>query len=184
LPLDVLLGMGQLLFDPGDVEIHAAVRRASPALHFAVDAARDVIPRQQLRRTAGVLVALGVAPALLGVGSCLRFVVVGDVVEHESTAFTVLQNAALASNTFGDEKPPDAGRPDHPRRMELDELHVDQLRAGAIRKADPVSSPFPTVAGYLVGAARPARRQDDRLGRKKMKAAALAIVSDDSGGLT
>src|SRR4029079_610194 len=60
----------------------------------------------------------------------------------------------------------------------------DRPRAGAIRKADPVSSPFPTVAGYLVGAARPARRQDDRLGRKKMKAAALAIVSDDSGGLT
>jgi hypothetical protein len=35
-----------------------------PAFHLAIDTTRDVISRQQLRRTTGVLVALGVPPAL------------------------------------------------------------------------------------------------------------------------
>ena len=65
LPLDVLGGVRELLLDPRDVEEHAAVRAPAPGLDLAVDAARDVVARQQLRRAAGRLVALRVAPALL-----------------------------------------------------------------------------------------------------------------------
>ena len=63
LALDVLLGVRELLLDPRDVEKHAAVRDSAPGLDLAVDAARHVIAREQLRRTARALVALRVAPA-------------------------------------------------------------------------------------------------------------------------
>ena len=63
----------KLLLDPGDVEEHAAVRAAAAGLDFAHDAARDVIARQQLRRTARVLVALRVAPAFFFVVGGLGF---------------------------------------------------------------------------------------------------------------
>ena len=46
---------GSLLLDPGDVEEHAAVRAAAAGLDFAVDAARDVVAREQLGRTVAVL---------------------------------------------------------------------------------------------------------------------------------
>ena len=56
--------IGELLFDPGNIEKYAAVRAAASGLDLAIDAARDVIARQQLRRAAGALVALSVTPAL------------------------------------------------------------------------------------------------------------------------
>ena len=94
--------------------IHAMSRKTPPCgdaaarLHLAVDAARDVIARQQLRRTTGGLVALRVAPAFFRVRGRLRLVVVGDVVEHEAAAFAVLQDAAFAAHAFGDENALDA----------------------------------------------------------------------------
>ena len=80
-----------------DVEEHAAVRQSAACLDLADDAAGDVIAGQQLGRAPGALVALRVAPALLGIRRRLRLVVVRDVVEHESTALGVLQHAALAA---------------------------------------------------------------------------------------
>ena len=46
----------------------------------------DVVAREQLRRPAGVLVALRVPPAFFRVGCRLRAVVLRDVVEHEALA--------------------------------------------------------------------------------------------------
>ena len=86
LALDVLLGVRQPLLDPRDVEEHAAVRAAAALLDLAVDAARDVVARQQLGRPARRLVALGVAPALFLVVGRLVAVRLGDVVEHEAAA--------------------------------------------------------------------------------------------------
>ena len=172
---------GQLLLDPRDVEEDAAVRRAAARLHLAVDAPRDVIARQQLGWPTGALVALGVAPALFGVGRGLRLVVVGNVVEHESAALAVLEDAALAAHAFRDEDALDAGRPHHPRGMELDELHVDQFGARPIGQRVAVGGAFPAVAGHLVGAAGAARRQDDGLCREDVEAAALAVVGDRPG---
>ena len=173
---------GQLLLDPRDVEEDAAVRGAAPRLHFAVDAARDVIARQQLRRTARVLVALRVAPSFLRIRGRLRLVVVGDVVEHEAAAFAVLQDAAFAANAFGDENAADARRPHHPGGMELDELHVDQLGASAIGERVAVAGSFPAVARDLVGAPGAAGREDDGLRGEEMEAAALAVVGHRAGG--
>ena len=156
----------QLFLDPRDVEEDAAVRRSAARLDLAVDAARDVVARQQLRRTPGALVALRVAPAFFRIGRRLRLVVVGDVVEHEAAAFAVLEDAAFAAHAFGHEDALDARRPDHPGRMELDELHVDQLGAGAIGQRVAVAGAFPAVARDLVGAADAAGGEDDRLGRR------------------
>ena len=60
---DVLGGVRQLLFDPRDVEIDAAVWRAATGFDFAIDAAGDVIARQKFGRTVARLVALRVSPA-------------------------------------------------------------------------------------------------------------------------
>ena len=164
--------------------IHAMSRKTPPcgdprpALTSRIDAARDVIARQQLGRTPRALVALRVAPALFRIRRRLRLVVVGDVVEHEAAAFAVLQHAAFAAHALGDEDALDARRPDHPGRMELDELHVDELGAGAKRQRVAVAGAFPTVARDLVGAADAAGREDHRLGGEDVEAAALAVVGD------
>ena len=157
------------------------MRRAAAGLDLAVDAAGDVVAGQQLGRTPRGLVALRVAPALLGIRGGLRLVVVGDVVEHESTALGVLQHAAFAAHALGDEDALDARRPDHPGGMELDELHVDQLGAGAIGQRVAVAGALPAVAGHLVGAADAAGRQHDRLGLEQLEAAALAVVAERAG---
>ena len=77
--LDVLGRVRQLLFDPGDIQKNAAVRAAAAFPHFAHDAARHVIARQQLGRTARVLVALGIAPAFFGRVGGLILVVSGGI---------------------------------------------------------------------------------------------------------
>src|SRR5688572_31039749 len=178
----MFLGVRQLFLDPRDIEVNTAVRRATARLDLAVDAAGDVIARQQLGRTAGALVLLGVAPAFFGIRSGLRFVVVGDVVEHEAPALAVLEDPAFATHTLGDENAAHAGRPDHSGRMELDELHVDQFGAGTVRQRVSVAGALPAVAGDLVGTADAAGRQDHRLRREYMKAPTLAVVSQHAGG--
>ena len=113
-----------------------AVRRAPAFLDLAHDAARDVIAGEQFRRTARVLVALGVTPALFLIVGRLRFVVLRNEIEHETLALIVRQDAAFAAHPFGDEHPAHARRPDHSGGMELDVFHVDQLRAGVVSRAN------------------------------------------------
>ena len=62
--------------------------------------------------------------------------------------------------------------------MKLDELHVDQLRAGVIGERMPVAGVFPTVARDLVGLADSAGREHDRFRAKNFESAALAIVAE------
>ena len=47
--------------------------------------------------------------------------------------------------------------------MELHELHVDQLRAGAIGERVPVARALPAVAGDAIGPPDAAGREDDAL---------------------
>ena len=47
---DVFLGVRHFFLDPGNVEIHTAVRTAAPGLDFPHNAAGDVIAREQFRR--------------------------------------------------------------------------------------------------------------------------------------
>jgi len=135
----------QLFLYPCNVEVDAAVRRAASGFYFPIDAACDVIARQQLGRTICGLVALRVSPTFLRVLGSLVLVVVGNVVEHEALTLVVLQDPAFAANTFGHEDAADARRPNHARRMELDELHVDQFCSSVIRKRVAVAGSFPAV---------------------------------------
>ena len=65
--------------------------------------------------------------------------------------------------------------------MELDELHVDQLGAGAVGQRVPVAGALPAVAGDAVGAPDAAGREHDRLGAKQLEPAALALVAEGPG---
>ena len=169
------------LLDPGDVEEDAAVRAAAPLRHLAHDAARDVVARQQLGRAAGVLVALGVAPALLFVVGGLAAVVLRDVVEHEPPALVVAQHAALAAHALRHQDAAHARRPDHARGMELHELHVLQLGAGVVGERVAVAGVLPAVAGDLEGPADAAGGQHDRPCAEQPEPAPLAIVAERAG---
>ena len=62
--------------------------------------------------------------------------------------------------------------------MELDELHVDQLRAGVVGERMAVAGVFPTVARDLVGSPDAAGGEHDRFRAKNFEPAALAIVTE------
>ena len=102
LPLDVLRRIGDFLFDPGDVEKDAAMRRAASRLDFAHDASRDVIARQQFGRPPCSLLALTVMPTLQFVVGDLSLIGVRNIVENESSAFGVAQNSAFPPHSFRD----------------------------------------------------------------------------------
>ena len=152
--LDVLGPLGEALLDPGDVEEDAAVRAAAPLAHLFHDLARHVVAGEELGRTARVLVPLRVLPPLFLAVGRLRFVVVRDVVEHEALAVLVAQHAPLAAHALGHEDPLHRRRPDHPGRVELDELHVHQIGARVVGQRVAVAGVLPAVAGDLEGAAR------------------------------
>ncbi len=142
---------------------------------------RHVVASEQLRRPAGVLVALRVTPALLGIGRGLRFIIVGNVVEHEPLAVLVAQHAALAAHALRDQDALYARRPNHASGVKLDELHVHQLRACVISERVAVASAFPRIAGDLIGAAQAAGGDHHRLGLKNLEAATFAVVAKRSG---
>ena len=181
LALDVLLGLGDVLLDPGDVEEDAAVRRAAAGFDFAVDAAGDVVAGEEFGRAARVLVALRVAPAFFFVVGGLLFVEVGDVVEHEAAAFAVAQHAAFAAHAFGDENAAHADGPDHAGGMELDELHVLEFGSDTVGKGEAVAGVFPAVAGDFEGAADAAGGEDYGFRLPELEAAFFAVVSAGSG---
>src|SRR5262249_33846225 len=87
-------------------------------------------------------------------------------------------DAALAAHPLGHQDAADRRRPDHPRRVELDELHVDQLGAGVVAEAVAVAGILPAVAGDLVRLADAAGRQHHRLGPEDDEPAALAVVAE------
>ncbi len=62
--------------------------------------------------------------------------------------------------------------------MKLDELHVDQFRAGVIRERVPVACIFPTVARDFVGPANAAGGKHDRFCFENSETTALAFVTE------
>ena len=157
------------------------MRAAAPLAHLLHDAPRDVIAREQLGRTARVLVALRVAPAFLLVVGGLVAVVLGDVVEHEATAFAVHEDPALAAHAFGDEDSAHARRPDHSCRMELHELHVLERRARVVRERVSVAGVFPAVARDAERSADAAGGEHNGLGGEELEPSPLAVVAQRAG---
>ena len=164
-----------------DVEEDAAVWCAAAGLDLAVDGPGDLVTRQQLGRP---LVVLGVGvPAvrlLLGVG-VLRAEDVRHVVEHEPLALGVAQDSPVAAHRLRHEDALDRRRPDHARRVELDELHVDQGGAGAQGERMAVAGVLPGVAGDLEGLADPAGGEDDRRRLEQHEPPRLAPVPEGTG---
>ena len=167
----------------GDVEVDAAVRGAAAFLDLGVDRAGDLVAGQQVRGAPGGVVVLEpLVGLLLGLG-VLAFEDVGDVVEHEPLALGVLQHSAVTAHTLGDEDALDRQRPDHPRRVELDELHVDQCRAGPQRQRVAVAGVLPGIRGHLVGLADAAGGQHHRGRLEQHELAGLAVVAERAGNL-
>ena len=157
-----------------------------PFADLGVDGPRDVVAGGQLGRPPRVgLLALGQrghpAGGLLVGGRVFGPAVLGQVVPHEPHAVLVAQDPALTADGLGHEQAADAGRPDHPGRVELDELHVDELGARLVGQRLAVAAVLPRVRGDLVGLADPAGREDDRPGREDDRLARRPPVTDGAG---
>ena len=161
--------VGNLLFNPGDVEEYAAVRASPSFPHLTPNAAGHVVARQQFRRAPGVLVTLGITPAFfLGIGG-LVYIKRRNVLEHEALAVSVPKYSSFATHSFRNQNAAHAGRPDHSRRMELHKFHVHQRRARIVGESVAIAGIFPAVAGDLESSSNPSRRQHDGFGAKQVK---------------
>src|SRR5206468_1114692 len=82
-----------------------------------------------------------------------------------------------ATHTFGHQDSHHTRRPDHPGRMKLHKLHVDQIRPRVISECVTVASVFPAVTGDFVGPPNSASGQHDRFGTEDLEASAFAFVT-------
>ena len=160
------------------------MRRAPALLDLGVDRPRDVVAGRELRRPARVgLRGPATGPStqrrgLLSVAAYSRATLLGQVLPHEPLAGLVAQDPALAADGLGDEQAADARRPDHAGRVELDELHVDQLGAGLVGQRLAVAGVLPRVRGDLARLADAAGGEDDRLGREDDRLAGRPPVAE------
>ena len=155
--------------------------RSAPGLHLGVDRACHLVTGQQL----------GWALVVLGVGVPAVALVLGlgvlpaehrrHVVEHEPLALGVAQHATVTAHRLGDEDALDRKRPHHARRVELDELHVQQRRAGPQCQGVTVTGVLPRVGGDLEGLADPAGGQHDGRRAERDEAAGLAPIAEGAG---
>ena len=181
LAFDMFCGFGNMLLNPRNIQKHAAMGTSPPCLHLTIDAAGYVVPREQLRRTPGVLIALRVAPAFF-FGICgLRFVKVRNVIEHEALAFAVAKHTAFPAHALCDQNAAHAHGPNHAGGVELYKLHVKQFGPCAIRQGMAIARVFPAVAGYLEGAPDAARGQHHGLGRPEHEGALFAVITERAG---
>ncbi len=103
------------------------------------------------------------------------------VLPHEALALAVPEDPALAAHALGHQQPHDARRPNHAGRVELHELHVDQLRAGVVGERLSVAGVLPGVRRHPIALADAAGGDDDGLGAEDDEAPGLAPVSERAG---
>ena len=95
---------------------------------------------------------------------------------HEALAGGVAQDPALAAHGLGDERPRGLLREDHPRRVELDELHVAQPAARLRGQAHRVAGVLVAPRGRAAPDARVAAGgEDDRVGDDQPAAAVVDV---------
>ena len=162
----------------GDVEVDPAVRAAPAGLDFGVDRAGDLIAGQQVGGATGRVVVLEPLVGFLLALGVLAFEHRRDVVEHEPLAVGVLEHPAVTAHTLGDEDSFHARRPHHAGRVELDELHVDQRRAGPQRQRVAVAGVLPGVRGDLERLADPAGGHDHRGRLEQDEVAAFPVIAE------
>ncbi|CAM5559353.1 hypothetical protein STENM36S_03525 [Streptomyces tendae] len=159
------------------------MRRAPPLLHLGVDRAGDLVAGEEFGRAPVVVRVVVPAVALrlrLGV---LLLEDVRDVVEHEPLALGVPQHPAVAAHRLGDQDALHRGGPDHARRVELHELHVQQRRPGQQRQGVTVAGVLPRVRRHLERLADAAGGDHHRGRLQHEEAAALALVAEDARDL-
>ena len=161
-----------------DVEEHTAVLGPASRLHFCIDRARDLVAREQVGRAPVVLLVRVPAVGFGLVVGRLALEELRDVIEHEALALGVLQRPAVAAHALGDEDAAHRRRPDHPGRVELDELHVDQVGARPEREGLAVAGVFPRVRRDLPRLADTARGEHDGLGLEEDELAGVAPVAE------
>ena len=161
----------------GDVEVHPAVGAASTLLDLGVDGPRHLVARQEIGRAPGAPVGVPPVGLLLGLGG-LGPEHLGDVAEHEPLTERVAEHPAVAPDPFGDEDAAHRRGPHHARRVELDELHVDEVGARPQGQGVAVTGVLPGVRCHLVGLADPTRGQNDRRGTEHDEAARLPPVAE------
>ena len=165
----------------GDVEEHPAVGAAPARLHLAVDRAGHLVAGQQLGRSpAGRVVVVPLVALVLRVGR-LRREHRRDVVEHEAVALGVAQHPAVPPDALGDQDAAHRQRPDHPGRMELHRLHVDEVGAGPQGHGMPVTGGLPRVGGVHPALADAAGGHHHRLGLEHHELAGRSPVADHPG---
>ena len=118
---------------------------------------------QEVGRPPVVLLVLVPAVGLVLVVGRLALEELRDVVEHEPLALAVLERAAVAAHALGDQDAAHRRRPDHARRVELDELHVDQVGARPERQGVAVARVLPGVRRDLPRLADAAGGEHDGL---------------------
>src|SRR5208282_2370741 len=155
-----------------------AVRAATAGFDFVQNTARHVIAGEKFGWTAGILVALGIAPTFLRIVGGLRLIGFRNVSEHEPLAIPVEQDPPIAAHTFGDKNTLDARRPDHAGRVKLHELHVNQFRAAMVRQRLAVARVFPGVAGDSIGATNPAGGKHNGFRPENLESSTLTLVAE------
>ena len=157
------------------------MRRPAAGLHLRVDRPGHLVAGQQLGRPP-VMVRVGVPAVGLLLGlRVLRPEHVRHVVEHEPLALGVAQHAPVAAHRLGDQQPLDRRWPDHPGRVQLDELHVQQLCPGQQGQRVPVPGVLPGVRGDLVGLADAAGGQHHGRRVEQHERAAVPEVAERAG---
>ena len=159
------------------------MRTAAPLAHLLSNCSRDHVTREQLGRAAH---GRGAAGDHLGdptIGLVFGIREVGaehlrDVAKHESLALRVLEHATLAADPFGHEDAAHAERPDHPGRVKLKELHVDQFRSGFVGQRGPVAGVLPRIRRHLPRFAVATCGQHNGLGAEDDEASGLAAVRE------
>jgi len=126
----------------GHIEVHAAPL-CSPALRdFRCNRPGDHVPGRKLHP-------------------------VRVVVLHEPFPEPVFQDTTLATDGLGDEPPPGIVRVHCPGRVELDHLHIDELRSRPVSHGKPVAGPARRVRGNIIDLRPAAGRNDRAVGRDR-----------------
>src|ERR1044072_6092911 len=157
------------------------MRTAFPLLALPHDAAGYMVAGKQFRRPPGLAITLCISPSFFFIVCRLIAVQLRDVLEHEALLFLIQQDTAFAAHAFGNKDTLYAGRPYHPRRMELYKFHVHELCTCVVAQRLPVSCIFPAVAGDLVCASDAAGSQYDGFGAEDNEAAFFTFVAKGPG---
>src|SRR5579875_125362 len=165
-----------------NIEIDAAVFRATSLFDFAVDRTRYHISGQQFWGAAVVLFVGEPAFGFLFGLRKLASIEFGHVfrVEHKAFPLPVAQNASFPAHSFCHEDAAHTWRPYHAGWVKLHHLHIKKFGTGLKGHPHAIAGSFPRIGGITVHAPPTTRCENDSLRTKNDKVAGFAIVAKGS----